>query len=55
MTYVIAIHVTQEIAVNTILTKEEWETMPGGLFDQVNLYIYPVQGAHISHGNQIHY
>ena len=28
MTYVIAIHITQEIAVNAILTKEEWETMP---------------------------
>ena len=29
----------QEIAVNAILTKEEWETMPGGLFDQANLLI----------------
>ena len=25
----------QEIAVNAILTKDEWDTMPGGLFDQV--------------------
>ena len=25
----------QEIAVNAILTKDEWDTMPGGHFDQV--------------------
>ena len=29
----------QEIAVNAILTKEEWETMPGGLFDQANNFL----------------
>ena len=29
----------QEIAVNAILTKEEWETMPGGLFDQASCHI----------------
>ena len=28
-------NIMQEIAVNAILTKDEWDTMPGGLFDQV--------------------
>ena len=30
----------QEIAVNAILTKKEWETMPEGLFDQANFIKY---------------
>ena len=39
---------------NAILTKEEWETMPGGLFDQANSHII-LQGLHISQGNQIYF